>query len=56
MWFLVFGVIVLGAAAVALAARRVARELPGLLTGIDALHRDVRPALVRVRDTRNSHR
>ena len=48
MWLLVFAVVVLAAAALVWAIRQARDELPALLDAIDALHRDLRPALVRV--------
>jgi hypothetical protein len=50
MWFLVFAVVVVAAATLVWAMRHLRDEVPALLDAIDALHRDVRPALVRVQD------
>ena len=48
MWLLVLAVVVLATAALVRAMRHARHELPALLAAFDALHRDVRPALVRV--------
>ena len=48
MWLLVLAVVVLATAALVWALRLARNELPALLDAITALHRDVRPAMVRV--------
>jgi hypothetical protein len=48
MWLLVFAVVGVSTAALVWAMRHARHEVPALLAAFEALHRDVRPALVRV--------